>query len=100
MVRVIRPIVFAGLVLWARALMAQDVLTLSQAVQEALAHNRSLKAAQSSVREADAHIRQTRAAYFPRVSFVESWQRGDQPVFVFSSLLASRQFTAANFAID
>jgi outer membrane protein TolC len=30
----------------------------------------------------------------------ESWQRGDQPVFVFSSLLASRQFAPANFAID
>jgi outer membrane protein TolC len=30
----------------------------------------------------------------------ESWQRGDQPVFVFSSLLSSRQFAAENFAID
>jgi outer membrane protein TolC len=100
MAHVIRSIVFAGLVLWARALGAQDVLTLSQAVQDALTHNRSLRAAESSVREADARVRQTRAAYFPRVSFVESWQRGDQPVFVFSSLLASRQFTAANFAID
>jgi outer membrane protein TolC len=100
MAQVVRPIVFAVLVLWAHVLMAQEVLTLSEAVHEALAHNRSLKAAQSSVREADAHVRQTRAAYFPRVSFVESWQRGDQPVFVFSSLLASRQFTVANFAID
>ena len=29
----------------------------------------------------------------------ESWQRGNQPVFVFSSLLAQRQFTAADFAL-
>src|SRR5262249_36798453 len=69
-------------------------------VQQTMAHNRSLQAAQASVREADAHIWQARSAYFPRVSFAESWQRGDQPVFVFSSLLSSRQFTAANFAID
>ena len=30
----------------------------------------------------------------------ESWQRGNHPVFVFSSLLAQRQFTAADFALD
>jgi len=79
---------------------AQDVVGLQRAVQEALAHNRSLDAANAGVREADALASQVRSAFFPRVSLVESWQRGNQPVFVFSSLLASRQFTAANFAID
>jgi outer membrane protein TolC len=34
------------------------------------------------------------------VDVAESWQRGNQPVFVFSSLLAQRQFTAADFALD
>lgn len=34
------------------------------------------------------------------MTFTESWQRGDQPVFVFSALLASRRFAASNFAID
>jgi outer membrane protein TolC len=34
------------------------------------------------------------------VDVAESWQRGNHPVFVFSSLLAQRQFTAANFALD
>ena len=85
---------------WARTAFPQDVVTLSQAVQTTIAHNRSLQGAQSTVREADARIGQARSAYFPRVSLVESWQRGDQPVFVFSSLLASRRFAAANFAID
>lgn len=41
-----------------------------------------------------------RAGYLPTVDLIESWQRGNQPVFVFSSLLAQRQFTAANFAIQ
>jgi outer membrane protein len=35
----------------------------------------------------------------PDAGSSESWQRGNQPVFVFSSLLAQRQFTAANFAL-
>jgi murein DD-endopeptidase len=32
------------------------------------------------------------------VDVAESWQRGNNPVFVFGSLLAQRQFTAADFA--
>jgi outer membrane protein TolC len=33
------------------------------------------------------------------LSVSEGWQRGDEPVFVFSSLLSSRQFAASNFAL-
>ena len=29
-----------------------------------------------------------RAGYFPTISFSEAWQRGNQPVFVFGSLLS------------
>jgi outer membrane protein len=52
------------------------------------------------VDEARAGQREARAAFVPRVSVSESWQRGDQPGFVFSSRLAARQFAASNFAID
>ena len=45
-------------------------------------------------------LTQARAGYLPKVDVAESWQRGNQPVFVFSSLLAQRQFTAADFALD
>jgi outer membrane protein len=45
-------------------------------------------------------VRQARSPLFPRVTVAESWQRSDLPVFVFSALLNSRKFTAANFAID
>jgi outer membrane protein TolC len=34
------------------------------------------------------------------VDVVESWQRSNQPVVVFGSLLGQRQFTAADFALD
>ena len=34
------------------------------------------------------------------MDLVQEWQRGNQPVFVFSSLLSQRQFTAAKIDID
>ena len=83
-----------------RSAAAQERLTLDQAVQAALTQNASLRAARAARDEADAHIREARSGFFPRLTLTESWQRGDQPVFVFSSLLSARQFTAANFAID
>ena len=75
-------------------------LSLDRAVQDALAQNASLRAAQSDAEAAGETVTATRSAQFPRLSFTESWQRGDQPVFVFSSLLSSRRFAASNFAID
>ena len=90
------------LVLWLSAVpaVAQEVLTLEGAVRDALAHNASLRAAQAAAAEASEHVGEAGAGWLPRLSFTETWQRGDQPVFVFSSLLASRQFTATDFAID
>jgi outer membrane protein len=79
---------------------AQEPLTLEQAVQAALTRNAALRAARAGADEAAARAAQARAGYLPRVSFAESWQRGDQPVFVFSSLLSARRFAAANFAVD
>jgi len=95
-----RQIAFSLALLWPALSSAQEPLTLARAVRETLAHNPTLQGAQAGAREAEAHAAQARSAYFPRLSFGESWQRGDQPVFVFSSLLSSRRFTAANFAID
>lgn len=79
---------------------AQTVLTLDEAVREALAHNRPLRAAQAGTAEADAHVSEARAGLFPTINVSESWRRGNQPVFVFSSLLSARRFAASNFAID
>lgn len=84
----------------ARSSDAQDRLTVDQAVQAALTHNASLRAATAGVAEGEARVAEARSGWFPRVSVAETWQRGDQPVFVFSSLLAARRFGAANFAVD
>src|SRR5436309_2238251 len=79
---------------------AQESLTLDRAVHSALAQNASLRAARAASAEAAAHVTEARSGFFPRLSVIESWQRGDQPVFVFSSLLSARRFAADNFALD
>jgi outer membrane protein len=79
---------------------AQSTLSLDEAVAAAASHNRSLQSARSAVAEAESGVREAQSAFWPRITAAESWQRGDQPVFVFSSLLSSRRFAASNFAID
>jgi outer membrane protein TolC len=79
---------------------AQEVLTVDGAVKAALARNASLRASRASTEEATAHATEARSGFFPRISFSEAWERGNEPVFVFSSLLSSRRFAAPNFAID
>src|SRR6266516_2520153 len=78
----------------------QEPLTLERAVSAALARNASLRASRAGADEAAARVTEAHSGLFPRFSATESWQRGDQPVFVFSSLLSARRFAAANFAID
>jgi outer membrane protein TolC len=74
-------------------------LTLTQAIARARAQNPEAGSAAAAEREAAERLIQARAGYFPKVDFTESWQRGNLPVFVFGSLLAQRQFTAADFAL-
>jgi outer membrane protein len=98
--RVVCRILVTLLALAPVASAAQEPLTVDGAVTAALARNASLRAARAGVDEAAAQTTLVRSGFFPRISISESWQRGDQPVFVFSSLLSARRFTASNFAID
>jgi outer membrane protein TolC len=97
-----RLAVFATLVALAAPLAAraQTPLTVQQAIAATLVNNPDLRAAQAGQRESEARTAEARAAYLPRVDFVEAWQRGNNPVFVFGSLLSQQRFTMANFAID
>jgi outer membrane protein TolC len=79
---------------------AQLPLSLSEAIARAKARNPDVGSAAAAEREAAERVTQVRGGYFPKVDVAESWQRGNQPVFVFSSLLAQRQFTAADFSLD
>jgi outer membrane protein len=84
----------------ARSASAQSSLSLSEAIRRATTHNPDVGSAAAAEREAAERVSQARGGYFPRVDLAESWQRGNQPVFVFGSRLAQRRFTSADFAQD
>jgi outer membrane protein len=89
-----------GLLALASSAAAQTPLRLTDAIARARAQNPDAGSSAAAEREAAQRVIQARGDYWPRVDIAESWQRGDQPVFVFSSLLAQRQFTAADFALE
>ena len=79
--------------------LAQTPLTLEDAMKRAQGETADARALASAIDEADARIQRAQSGFWPRVDVTETVQRGNQPVFVFSSLLSQRRFTAANFAI-
>ena len=81
------------------ALWGQEPLSLPQAVQQALAHHPSMEAATARMRAAESRIAQARSGWVPHASYSESFQSGNNPVYVFGALLTQHQFTAANFDI-
>ncbi len=90
------PLLFATLFV-ALPAAAQSPLSLSEAIARAKARNPDAGAAAAAEREAADRVTQARGGYLPKVDAAESWQRGNDPVFVFGSRLAQRQFTAADF---
>ena len=78
----------------------QTPLTLDQAIGRALDRSPAIRRARAGVARADAERSIARAARLPTVTFSEAARRSDEPVFVFSSLLSSRRFTDADFAVD
>jgi len=72
-------------------------LTLRAAAAEALEKNPSVAAASARRDEAVAHLREARASWLPRIEATETVVRGDNPVFVFGSLLEQGRFSPAHF---
>lgn len=79
---------------------AQAPWTPDAAIAAALERNPAVAAARADVDRASAGVTESRGGWFPRLTVSESVQRGDQPVFAFGALLAARQFTAADFAVN
>ncbi|MGO8773232.1 MAG: TolC family protein [Terracidiphilus sp.] len=82
------------------ASVAQDPLTLRQAIDQALAHNPEAAAARADGQEAKAAATQARTQLLPQMNFTEDISRGNDPVFAFGTRLRQRQFTEANFALN
>ena len=93
------PVLFVAFVTGVAPALAQTPLTLEDAMKRAQGETAGARALASAVDEADARIQRAQSGYWPRVDVTETVERGDHPVFVFSSLLSQRQFTAANFAL-
>ena len=72
-------------------------VTIEQAVQVALKNNPTIQAASAYADAARHAIDVAKAGYLPNVNFSEGFTRGNNPVYVFGTLLTQRQFTAANF---
>lgn len=87
------------LLIWSVSLGAQDPLSLKQAVEVALRQHPQVEAARSATSAAQARIQAARSGYLPRLNYSESFQRTNNPVYVFSSLLTQARFTERNFAI-
>jgi outer membrane protein TolC len=79
---------------------APETLSLEQAVTLALQNNSLMKASALGVEAAQARVRVAAAAYLPKLSFDHTITRGNNPVYVFGSLLTQRRFTEENFALD
>jgi outer membrane protein TolC len=74
-------------------------LTLQEAVRIALKKNPGVRAADAYAQAVQDGITAAKSLRYPRLDFSEGFTRGDNPVYVFGTLLTQRQFTAANFAL-
>ena len=92
-------LLFAAPLVSVASALAQTPLTLEEAMKRAQGETADARVLASAIDEADARIQRAQSGFWPRVDVTETVQRGNQPVFVFSSLLSQRRFTAANFAI-
>jgi outer membrane protein TolC len=78
---------------------AQQRLSLSDAVTRTLENNPDLAVDAPGRQAARSEFKATRAGYLPRLDFEQSYLAGDNPVFVFGTLLTQQRFTAENFSL-
>ena len=85
----------------AGALGAQEAgLTLHDALQTALAHNRLLNATRQRAWRHRRASTQARAGLLPRLDAEETFTETNNPTLVFSNLLNQQRFTESDFAVD
>lgn len=76
-----------------------QALTLPLAVEIALKTNPLIRATASGREGAQAQVAEARAGWFPTIQLSETFINGNNPVFVFGSLLEQARFTEGNFAL-
>jgi outer membrane protein TolC len=79
---------------------AKEPLTVERAVALALETNQLVKAADFGLQAAETHTQAAFSGYLPKVNFDHNLTRGNNPVYVFGTLLTQGRFTEANFALS
>lgn len=87
------------LLFWSVTLWGQTPLSLKQAVEIALRQHPQVQAARSGRQAAETRIQAARSGYLPKLHYAESYQRTNNPVYVFGALLTQARFTEQNFAL-
>jgi outer membrane protein TolC len=82
------------------ALVAQEPLTLRQAIDMALLQSPEVAIARADNQEAKSAATMARTALLPQLGFTEDISRGNDPVYAFGTRLRQRQFTQADFALN
>lgn len=75
-------------------------LSLHEAVQLALKNNPIVKASAAYAEAVRQGITIAKSGRYPRLDFSEGFTRGNNPVYVFGTLLTQRQFTPGDFALN
>lgn len=78
----------------------RGALSLSAVVDKALAHSFELKGRAAGVDQARASMRHAEALALPGFQFRSELTEGDDPVYVFGSLLRQSKFGMSDFALD
>jgi outer membrane protein TolC len=82
------------------ASVAQDPLTLRQAIYQALGQNPEAAMARAGNQEAKSAATMARIQLLPQLNFTEDISRGNDPVYAFGTKLRQRQFTGADFVLN
>lgn len=77
-----------------------QTLTLRQAIDRALAQNPRAAMARADLAAGRANAALAKTALLPQLNFAEDIARGDDPVYVFGTLLRQQRFAQADFALN
>jgi outer membrane protein TolC len=78
---------------------AQTPLSLTDAVRVAIQGHPAVEASRERSSAAQSRVREVKSGYYPSLSYSESYQVSNNPIFVFGSLLTQHQFTEQNFQL-
>ncbi len=90
----------ALILLFLAASAGAEQISLSQAARETTAFSRMLKSRAAAVEAARQGVNQADAMRLPKLSYQSALTTGNDPVYVFGSLLRQDSFTAGNFDLD